>query len=248
MLTKNEASANKTLIFVTKYIDDLLQQCKSGKREHIELDTKLEANYKLLKSTCQKIINLLTKISKSAASQIQSGSSGGADATCNKDVMQTFLLTISIEFFRMFDTFTNSQQVVEDLEICFEKFSADLSGSQNASKKNGKHVKSSGGGMQNGHGHNHDHDEDDEEPGRLMTSNKSSHTKATSLRLNFFCLLEWIDVLVEMLLNLFTINKNWIRNIVRNQFRKLFPKLTFNSVKLIIEVDLFFFVLSFLKY
>ena len=55
----------------------------------------------------------------------------------------------------------------------------------------------------------------------------------------FFNHLEWIEVLVEMLLNLFTINKNWIRNIVKNQFRKLFPKLTFNSVKLIVDVSIY---------
>ena len=59
--------------------------------------------------------------------------------------------------------------------------------------------------------------------------------------------IEWIDVLVEMLLNLFTINKNWIRNIVKNQFRKLFPKLTFNSVKLIIDVNLAIHFLLFLN-
>lgn len=59
-------------------------------------------------------------------------------------------------------------------------------------------------------------------------------------KIYFFNHLEWIEVLVEMLLNLFTINKNWIRNIVKNQFRKLFPKLTFNSVKLIVDVSIYF--------
>lgn len=49
---------------------------------------------------------------------------------------------------------------------------------------------------------------------------------------------EWIDVLVEMLLNLFTINKNWIRNAIKTQFKKLMPRLTVNSVKLIIDVGL----------
>lgn len=47
---------------------------------------------------------------------------------------------------------------------------------------------------------------------------------------------EWIDVLVEMLLNLFTINTSWIRNAVKNQFRKLLPKLTVKSVKLIVDL------------
>jgi hypothetical protein len=46
----------------------------------------------------------------------------------------------------------------------------------------------------------------------------------------------WIDMLVEMLLNLFTINNSWIRSAVKNQFKKLFPKLTVNSVKLIIDL------------
>ncbi|CAF0972902.1 unnamed protein product [Brachionus calyciflorus] len=47
---------------------------------------------------------------------------------------------------------------------------------------------------------------------------------------------EWIDVLVEMLLNLFTINTSTIRKTVKNQFRKLIPKLSVNSVKLIVEL------------
>ena len=48
--------------------------------------------------------------------------------------------------------------------------------------------------------------------------------------------MNWIDVLVEMLLNLLTINKNFIRAIVKNEFKKLFPILTFDSVKLIVDV------------
>ncbi len=48
--------------------------------------------------------------------------------------------------------------------------------------------------------------------------------------------IEWIDVLVELLLNLFSINKHWIRNIAKLQFRKIFPKLTTKSVKLIIDI------------
>ncbi|RNA12145.1 myb-binding 1A [Brachionus plicatilis] len=47
---------------------------------------------------------------------------------------------------------------------------------------------------------------------------------------------EWIDVLVEMLLNLFTLNTNSIRNLVKNQFKKLLPKLSVNSVKLIVDL------------
>jgi hypothetical protein len=199
LLTKNEENANKTLIFVAKYIDDLLQKssCQKTiqKSDQIHLDKKLANNQKELKATCSKIITLLTKISKSTI-QIQKDGATTAAVTCNLDVMQTFLLTISIEFFRMFDSFNSSQQVIEDIEICFEQFLTDLSHDQNA-KKNGKSVKN---GL-----------EDDEEP-------------------------EWIEVLVEMLLNLFTINKNWIRNIVKNQFRKLFPKLTYNSVKLIVDL------------
>ena len=50
---------------------------------------------------------------------------------------------------------------------------------------------------------------------------------------------EWIDVLVEMLLNLFTINTSSIRNTVKNQFKKLLPKLTVNSIKLIVDVIFF---------
>lgn len=47
---------------------------------------------------------------------------------------------------------------------------------------------------------------------------------------------EWIDVLVEMLLNLFTLNSSTIRNTVKNQFKKLLPKLSVNSVKLIVDL------------
>lgn len=47
---------------------------------------------------------------------------------------------------------------------------------------------------------------------------------------------EWIDVLVEMLLNLFTLNTSSIRNMVKKQFNKLLPKLSVNSVKLIVDL------------
>ena len=46
----------------------------------------------------------------------------------------------------------------------------------------------------------------------------------------------WIDMLVEMLLNLLTINKAWLRTSVKTQFKKMIPKLTYNSVKLIVDV------------
>jgi hypothetical protein len=103
----------------------------------------------------------LNKISKSA-SQSQSESNGTKDtnlkpddaASCNKDIIQTFLLTVSIEFFRMFDSFNNSQQVVEDIEICFEKFLNDLNSENMNGKKNGKHLK-------NGHGN-------EDEPGKFF--------------------------------------------------------------------------------
>jgi len=162
LLTKNETTSSKTLIFVAKHIDGLLQQAKSGKSDLIKLDKKLESNQKQLKETCLRIISLLTKISKSA-SQLQSNSNGTKDAnlkpddaaaSCNKDIIQTFLLTVSIEFFRMFDSFNNSQQVVEDIEICFEKFLNDLNSENMNGKKNGKHLK-------NGHGN-------EDEPGRFF--------------------------------------------------------------------------------
>lgn len=47
---------------------------------------------------------------------------------------------------------------------------------------------------------------------------------------------EWIDVLVEMLLNLFTLNTSSIRTMVKKQFNKLLPKLSVNSVKLIVDL------------
>ena len=47
---------------------------------------------------------------------------------------------------------------------------------------------------------------------------------------------EWIDVLVELLLNLFSINKTWIRSLAKVQFRKIFPLLSVNSVKIIVDV------------
>lgn len=151
-MTKNEVSSNKTLIFIAKYIDELLQQTKSEKSDTLKLDKKLESNQKQLKATCLKIISLLGKISKST-SQIQSEPNDEL-ASCNKDVIQTFLLTVSIEFFRMFDSFNNSQQVVEDIEICFEKFLNDQSSEKLNGKKNGKHLK-------NGH-------DNEDEPGKCF--------------------------------------------------------------------------------
>jgi len=47
---------------------------------------------------------------------------------------------------------------------------------------------------------------------------------------------EWIEMLVEMLLNLLTINKAWLRACVKSQFKKLIPKLTYSSVKLVVDL------------
>ena len=140
----------------------MLQQTKNGKNDYIELDKKLEINQKQLKETCTRIISLLAKISKTA-SQLPSVSNGkdsiaiNDEPSCNKNVMQTFLLIISIEFFRMFDSFNNSHQVVEDIEICFEKFLNDLNNDGKNGKKNGKHVKC----IKNGHGN-------EDEPGSFL--------------------------------------------------------------------------------
>ena len=53
---------------------------------------------------------------------------------------------------------------------------------------------------------------------------------------------DWIDMLVEMLLNLLTINKAWLRTSVKIQFKKMIPNLTYNSVKMIVDVICFFFI------
>jgi hypothetical protein len=50
----------------------------------------------------------------------------------------------------------------------------------------------------------------------------------------------WLDVLLEMLLNLITINTTWIRNSVKALFKKLIPKLRVSSVKLIVDVSVLF--------
>lgn len=47
----------------------------------------------------------------------------------------------------------------------------------------------------------------------------------------------WLDVLLELLLNLITINTTWIRNSVKALFKKLIPRLRVSSVKLIVDVS-----------
>lgn len=111
-----------------------------------------------------------------------------ANVTC--DVIQTFFMVTTFEFFKMFDSFKTSKRVICDIQICIDDYVATLSGA--VVKK------------------------DESKP-------------------------DWIDMLVEMLLNLLTINKAWIRATVKTQFKKLIPKLTYESVKLIVDVSFTFF-------
>ena len=134
LLSKDEKNSASVLISLIKYIEDLLEKSKSS--GEIKLDSKLEKHHDKLKKNCTTVLKLLGKIA--SASAAQNGKDAAGHESVNKDVLQTFLLTTSIECFRMFDTFKNSQQTIEDLEICYENFVADLS---KANVKNGKHKK-----------------------------------------------------------------------------------------------------------
>lgn len=47
---------------------------------------------------------------------------------------------------------------------------------------------------------------------------------------------KWIDIIVEMLLSLYTLNSRWIRNAVGVVFKKLVPLMSENSVQLLLEL------------
>ena len=145
---------------------------------------------------CNSIKESLNKDSKTQKNQITN------ETGTHCDVLQTFFMVTTFEFFKMFDSFRTSKRVICDLEICFQDFLIDNSFTQNTknTKKNKRAAK----------------EDDESKP-------------------------EWIDMLVEMLLNLLTINKAWLRSAIKQQFRKLIPKLTYSSVKLIVDVICFNF-------
>lgn len=146
------------------------------------------------KTVCVNTINILTKLNtelEASLKKVSKDSKSTNEATTHCDIIQTFFMVTTFEFFKMFDSFKTSKRVICDLKICIEDFLAESS-SDKKLKKASK--------------------EDDE---------SKPH---------------WIDMLVEMLLNLLTINKAWLRSSVKTQFKKMIPKLTYNSVKLIVDL------------
>jgi hypothetical protein len=126
-------------------------------KSSIKLNEKLIKKEQELKEMCVKIVKLLKNLlvsinnaatgKKAAALAETNGkekSQGGSEVETTVDVYQTFFMVISIEFFRMFDSVKNSKQIVDDIEICMQKFEQELSpvkGSTPNKKKKSKNFK-----------------------------------------------------------------------------------------------------------
>lgn len=89
-----------------------------------KLNEKLAKKETELKELCVKIVQLLKSLLKKVEA--------GGEAT---DVFNTFFMIVTIEFFRMFDSIKNSKQVVDDIEICVQKFEESLTDKTAKSKK-----------------------------------------------------------------------------------------------------------------
>jgi len=177
LLAKKEPASNKAVIDLVKSVQDLIDSKTSNNLKLLSSLAEKKSDYKALSATTYKILTGLN-------TQLTTGlKTTPNDVHC--DVVQTFFMVTTFEFFKMFDTFRTSKQVIHDLEVCIEDYSAEWSGA--AVEKD---------------------------------VNKP----------------EWIEMLVEMLLNLLTINKAWLRASVKTQFKKLIPKLTYSSVKLVVDL------------
>ena len=186
LLGKNEVASNKEVIDLIKRVKEFFLEIKNNK-SNLKLNSNLiekMSEYKSLSETTIKILNDLNKkLEVNLKSKANSEKSQQANVTV--DVIQTFFMVTTFEFFKMFDSFKTSKRVICDIQICIEDYAATLKGD-------------------------------------VVRKDESKP--------------DWIDMLVEMLLNLLTINKAWIRASVKTQFKKLIPKLTYNSVKLIVDL------------
>ena len=92
----------------------------------IKLCDKLARKETELKELCAKIVKLLKDLL--ASINATTGENKGEETTV--DVYQTFVTVVAIEFFRMFDSVKGSKQIVDDIEICMQKFDEEQSGKQ----------------------------------------------------------------------------------------------------------------------
>jgi hypothetical protein len=178
LLAKRQPSSNKAVIDLVKSVQDLIEDKTSNNLKLLPSLAEKKSDYKAL---CASTFKILTGLNEQLTAGLEKAPTG-----VHCDVVQTFFMVTTFEFFKMFDTFKTSRRVIRDLEVCIGDYLAELSGAAGVEK-------------------------DENRP-------------------------EWIEMLVEMLLNLLTINKAWLRTCVKSQFKKLIPKLTYSSVKLVVDL------------
>lgn len=226
LLAKNECSYNSTVIGLIKNVQEFIEPKNS--KSNLKLSANLMEKVSEYKNVCISTIKILNKLNshlevrykkclkemrslrgfnwsvtfKASLKKVAKEEKGPNQIATHCDIIQTFFMVTTFEFFKMFDTFKTSKRVISDLEICTEDFLAESS----TSPKDQKLKKAP-------------NEDDESKP-------------------------DWIDMLVEMLLNLLTINKAWLRTSVKIQFKKMIPNLTYNSVKMIVDVICFFFYLE----
>ena len=139
IFSKHESKYHSVLIDLVQSLQNFMgsniNNSKNGKNKtmiQVKLNERFEKRANDYKTLCSRMAKLLSNINNSMQSLNTNGSEhnhhGQPDlAILNKDIYETFFIIISIECFRMFDSFKNSQQAIEDVEICFEKFTNELS-------------------------------------------------------------------------------------------------------------------------
>jgi len=168
-IVKNSRKMNEALLSVFEKI------AKANFAFQIE-----KKNKDLLKSSWTKIVHLMRNILAKDSNEDM------------EVVAHTFFSILAFEAVRLFDSFKESSEVVEDLTKAYEK-AVDVAGGEKKKGKKAKKVDS------------------EDEP-------------------------KWIDIVVEMLLSLYTLNSRWIRNAVGVVFKRLVPLMSEDSVQLLLEL------------
>ena len=117
LLSKNEASANSLIIQIIQSFIKSVESGMCGKKKAPALTPKLTDRAGEIKAFSGEVSLSLSKLNK----MIEESSKSVED----KHVLQIFFMITTIEFFRMFDTFKSSRQVIRDVEYCVKEFTGD---------------------------------------------------------------------------------------------------------------------------
>jgi hypothetical protein len=112
----------------------------------VRLSEKLIKREQNLKDLSTKIIKLLKNILENITNNLANNNANNKEIENNIDVYQTFFIVTAIESIRMFDSVKSSKQIIDDIEVCINKFEEELkSTTETASNKYKKNKKNNKG-------------------------------------------------------------------------------------------------------